>query len=294
MKTSSSYNRSATKSVKIKQLSPALGAEVSGIDLRCEIGEAVFERLYRAWLENNGLLVIRDQVLTHEQHISFSRRFGELDHHVVTQFVPDGYPELYRVSNKEDGLGKYLGNPQAGNHWHTDNSYLDLPAKASLLYAVEVPPVGGDTMFTSMYRAYETLSPVFQKMLSGLQAEHSFEHTLSNFSTFRATDGQIDGTPPVVHPVVATHPETERKAVYVNPGFTAWIIGLRGDESEALLNFLFEHVTQLQFLFRHRWRAHDLVIWNNRCTMHYAVQDFYSQGVRDLYRTTVKGEQVVR
>jgi taurine dioxygenase len=276
--------------LKISQLSPILGAEVTGVDLATGLTEAAFKALYQAWLDHNGILVIRDQDLTHEQHISFSGRIGELDHHVVTQFVPDGYPELYRVSNKEDEDGKYLGNPQAGNHWHTDNSYLNPPAKASLLYAVEIPPVGGDTMFTSMYRAYEALSPALKRTLDGLSAEHLFERALSNFSTFKATDGQIDGTPPVRHPVVNTHPETGQKSLYVNPGFTTRIIGLNADESDFLLQFLFQHATQPQFIYRHRWRAHDLVLWDNRCTMHYAVQDFYGRGVRDLYRTTVKGD----
>ena len=275
--------------LKISQLSPILGAEATGIDLAVGLTDAVFKVLYQAWLDHNGILVIRNQDLTHEQHISFSRQIGELDHHVVTQFVPDDYPELYRVSNKEDEHGKYLGNPQAGNHWHTDNSYLDPPAKASLLHAVEVPPAGGDTMFTSMYRAYEALSPPLKQMLDGLSAEHLFEHALSNFSTFKATERQIGGTPPVRHPVVATHPETGRNSLYVNPGFTTQIIGLNADESEFLLRFLYRHATQPQFIYRHRWRAHDLVMWDNRCTMHYAVQDFYGLGVRDLYRTTVKG-----
>ncbi len=277
--------------LKISQLSPVLGAEATDVKLAAGISGAEFEVLFQAWLDHNGILVIRDQELTHDQHIEFSRRFGELDRHVVTQFVPDGYPELYRVSNQEDEQGRYLGNPQAGNHWHTDNSYLDPPAKASLLHAVEVPPVGGDTMFTSMYRAYESLSPAMREMLSGLSAEHCFEHTLSNFSTFKATDRQIEITPPVRHPVVSTHPDTGRKSLYVNPGFTTRIIGMNADESEALLTFLFTHATQPQFIYRHRWRKHDLVIWDNRCTMHYAVQDFYDQGVRDLYRTTVKGEK---
>ena len=276
--------------LKISQLSPILGAEATGIDLAVGLTDADFKVLYQAWLDHNGILVIRNQDLTHEQHISFSRRIGELDHHVVTQFVPDDYPELYRVSNKEDEHGKYLGNPQAGNHWHTDNSYLDPPAKASLLYAAEVPKVGGDTMFTSMYRAYETLSPALKRMLNDLVAEHRFENALSNFSTFTATGRQIDGTPPVRHPVVATHPETGRRSLYVNPGFTTRIIGLKADESSALLQFLHDHATQPQFIYRHRWQAHDLIMWDNRCTMHYAVQDFYGLGIRDLYRTTVKGD----
>ncbi len=276
--------------LKIGRLSPALGAEATGVGHASEASSAEFEVLFRAWLDHGGILVLRDQDLTHEQHIEFSGRFGELDRHVVTQFVPDGYPELYRVSNKEDGRGNYLGNPQAGNHWHTDNSYLDPPAKASLLRAVEVPPVGGDTMFASMYRAYETLSPALRDLLSGLSAEHCFAHTLANFSTFTATDEQVASTPPVRHPIVSTHPDTGRRSLYVNPGFTTRIVELNAGESEALLAFLYAHATQPRFVYRHRWRRHDLVVWDNRCTMHYAVQDFYGRGVRDFYRTTVKGE----
>tara|TARA_A100001037_G_C15152091_1_gene640028 strand:+ start:6261 stop:7109 length:849 start_codon:yes stop_codon:yes gene_type:complete len=276
--------------LNIQQISPVLGAIATGADLASGITDETFEGLHQAWLEHDGVLVVRGQALSHEQHIEFSRRFGDLDHHVVTQFVPEKYPELYRVSNKPGEGGKYLGNPQAGNHWHTDNSYLDPPAKASLLYAAEVPPVGGDTLFASMYRAYETLSPALRKVLDRLEAEHHFENALSNFSTFKATDRQIDATPPVRHPMVTVHPDTGRKSLYVNPGFTTRIVGMNADESEAILRFLFSHATQPQFIYQHRWQAHDLVIWDNRCTMHYAVQNFYGVGTWDLYRTTVKGD----
>ena len=277
-------------SLNIQQISPVLGAIATGADLAAGITDAMFVSLHRAWLDFNGVLVVRGEALSHEQHIAFSRRFGELDHHVVTQFVPKEHPALYRVSNKVGDGGEFLGNPQAGNHWHTDNSYLNPPAKASLLYAAEVPPVGGDTLFTSMYRAYETLSPALQKVLNGLEAEHHFENALSHFSTFKATDRQIDATPPVRHPVITVHPDTGRKSLYVNPGFTTRIVGMNADESAAILRFLFRHATQPQFIYQHSWRAHDLVIWDNRCTMHYAVQDFYGAGARDLYRTTVKGD----
>ena len=174
-----------------------------------------------------------------------------------------------------------------------DLSYLELPSKASLLYALEVPPSGGDTMLTSMYAAYESLSDKMREMIDGLTAVHDFQHVSRYFPTSGPNDAQTGLTPPVEHPVVRTHPETGRKALFVNPGFTTHIVDLARAESDALLELLFAHATKPEFIYRHRWQLNDVLLWDNRCTMHHAVHDFHGTGDRHMHRTTVLGEPAV-
>ncbi len=274
----------------INSLSPVLGAEVVDLDLSSPISDAEFTELNQAWLDHNGVLVIRDQTLTPDEHIAFSKRLGELEVHVVGQFLLDGYPEIYRVSTKVDDDGRPMGNPESGRYWHSDLSYLERPSKASLLYALELPPSGGDTMLASMYAAYDSLSPTMKGMLDGLTAVHDLGHVGRLFSTGGPNQEQTAKTPPVEHPIVRTHPETGRKALFVNPGFTTHIVQLARSESGALLEFLFAHATKPEFVYRHRWRLNDLLVWDNRCTVHHAVHDFHGTGHRHMHRTTVLGE----
>ena len=277
----------------VNQLSPVLGAEVIGLDLSSPLSDAKFQEINQAWLDHNGVLVIRDQVLTPEAHIAFSKRLGELEEHVVGQFLLDGYPQIYRVSTKVDENGKPMGNPESGRYWHSDLSYMERPAKASILYALEMPPSGGDTMLASMYAAYESLSPTMKQMLDGLMAVHDFRQVNNFFATSGPNQVQTAQTPPVEHPVVRTHPETGRKALFVNPGFTTHIVDQARSESDAVLEFLFAHATEPEFIYRHRWHLNDLLLWDNRCTVHHAIHDFYGTGHRHLHRTTVLGEAVV-
>ncbi len=277
----------------INALSPVLGAEAVGVDLASPMSDAEFAELNRAWLDGDGVLVVRDQTLTPEEHVAFSRRLGELEVHVVGQFLLDGHPEIYRVSSKVDEDGRPMGNPESGRYWHSDLSYLDPPSKASLLYALELPPSGGDTMLAGMYAAYDSLSPSMKGLLEGLTAMHDLGHVGRLFSTGGPSPEQTARTPPVEHPVVRTHPETGRKALFVNPGFTTRIVQLAGPESDALLEFLFAHATKPEFVYRHRWRLRDLLIWDNRCTLHHAVHDFHGTGHRHMHRTTVLGEGVL-
>ena len=274
----------------INSLSPVLGAEVIGLDLSSPISDAEFTELNQAWLDHNGVLVIRNQTLTPDEHIAFSKRLGELEVHVVGQFLLDGYPEIYRVSTKVDDDGRPMGNPESGRYWHSDLSYLERPSKASLLYALELPPSGGDTMLASMYAAYDSLSPTMKGMLEGLTAVHDLGHVGRLFSTGGPNQEQTAKSPPVEHPIVRTHPETGRKALFVNPGFTTYIVQLARSESGALLEFLFAHATRPEFVYRHRWRLNDLLVWDNRCTVHHAVHDFHGTGHRHMHRTTVLGE----
>ncbi len=274
----------------INPLSPTLGAEVVGLDLNEPLSDAVFLEIERAWQDANGVLVFRDQDLAPEAQIAFSRRLGDLEVHVAKRYLLPGHPEIYRVSTKQDANGKAMGNPESGRYWHSDLSYLDPPAKASLLYALEVPPIGGDTMFTNMAAAHDALSEPVRTMLNGLMAVHDYSYVRRMFSPGFGRSADPNQVPPVRHPVVRPHSDTGRKTLFVNPGFTTHIDGLTRQESEAILSFLFDHATRPEFIYRHNWSVGDAVLWDNRSTMHHAVHDFYETGgIRHMHRTTVMG-----
>lgn len=275
---------------RITSLSPVLGAEVVGLDLNEPLSDPVFVELERVWQEANGVLVFRGQDLDPTAQISFSRRLGALEEHVATRYLLPGYPEIYRVSTKKDADGKAMGNPESGRYWHSDLSYLDPPAKASLLYALEVPPIGGDTMFTNMAAAHDALSEPVRTMLDGLMAVHDYSYVRRMFSPGFGRSADPSKVPPVRHPVVRPHADTGRKTLYVNPGFTTHIEGLSRHESDTILELLFDHATRPEFIYRHSWSVGDAVLWDNRSTMHHAVHDFYETGgVRHMHRTTVMG-----
>jgi taurine dioxygenase len=283
--------------MKINRLCPALGGEISGLDVSGALPDETFARLQQAWLEHDGVLVIRDQQLSPQQHIDFSRRFGELfgEHEplqdTVSKYLLPDYPQIYRVSNKTvDGVPQ--GRMRAGNYWHSDVSFRKRPAQASLLYALEIPAIGGDTLFCNMYLAYERLSATLQQFLATLQARHDFAvNTTRGFAHEAIEQQDLHGQNASIHPVVRTHPQTGRKALYVNPGNTSHILGLEPQESAHLLNFLYDHSTRHEHIYRHRWSPRDLLIWDNRCTMHYAIVDYEGLGDRYMHRTTVIGEE---
>jgi taurine dioxygenase len=271
----------------VNRLSAVVGAEMIGLDLSQPIDDARFADIRQAWLDANGVMVFRDQQLTPEQHIAFSRRFGPLEKHVLAKYLLPGHPEIYRVSNKVRD-GEPQGREKAGTYWHSDLSYMRPAALASLLYGIEIPPVGGDTMFCSLYAVWEALSPRMQEVLEGFSAVHDLAYASRGvFRAEQASRDQLEAAPAVEHPVVTTHPETGRKVLFVNPGFTSHIVGLHATESRALLDFLFRHMTQPEFIYRHRWSVRDLVMWDNRCTMHYAIADYDGVGERYMHRTTV-------
>lgn len=283
-------------SIEIRALSDTLGAEVVGVDLSQPLDDETFGRIHAAHLEHL-VLAIRDQNLTPEQQTAFSRRFGELDIHVLDQFLLPGRPEILVLSNKTMN-GKALGFKDAGNYWHSDISYREFPSLGSLLYAHEIPPQGGDTLFANMYAAYQALSAAMKARIDGLEAIHSYTHL---YAQSRDTPGntrpaltkaQMAKIPEVAHPVVRTHPETGRKALYVSQGLTVGIAGMDDEESDALLDELHVHATLPEFVYRHRWRRHDLLFWDNRCTMHLAT-GYDPRYTRHMHRTTVKGDRPV-
>ncbi|AVT13966.1 TauD/TfdA dioxygenase family protein [Paracidovorax avenae] len=270
-----------------------LGAEVLGLDLSRPLGDADFARLHQAHLDHH-VVVFRDQRITPRQHIDFSRRFGPLQIHVLKNFQLADHPEILIVSNIKDANGQPIGLGDAGHYWHSDLSYKERPSLGSLLHAQELPGEGGDTLFADQHAAYDALPAALRRVIGPLRAEHSY---LARYEELRArspwrpalTPAQIAEVAPAVHPVVRTHPETGRRALFVNEHFTTRIVGLPEDESRALLAELFAAAVKPEFVYRHVWQPHDLVFWDNRSVQHLAAGTPDSER-RKLYRTTVEGD----
>jgi len=269
-----------------------LGAEILGIDLAKPLNADDFARVHRAHLDHH-VVVFRDQRISPAEQIAFSRRFGELQIHVLKQFHLAGHPEILIVSNiVEDGQPIGLGD--AGKFWHSDLSYKELPSLGSMLHAQELPEEGGDTLFANMHLAYDTLSAALKRQAEGLQAEHSYTATYAKpkfEGNWRPTltAAQLAEVKAVVHPVVRTHPENGGKALFVSEGFTTHIVGLPEDESRELLAELHAHSVKPEHLYRHQWQPHDLVFWDNRSLLHLAA-GCPNHLRRKLYRTTIQGD----
>lgn len=281
------------QTIEITPFEGALGAEITGLDLSQPLADDDFKRIHRAHLDHH-VLVFRDQRITPEQHITFSRRFGPLQIHVLHQFQLSGHPEILIVSNViEDG--KPIGLGDAGHFWHSDLSYKETPSLGSLLHAQELPAEGGDTLFANMHLAWDTLPQTLRDAVKGRFAEHTYlakYAELQKRSPWRPnlSAEQIAQVKPVVQPIVRTHPETGRKALFVSEHFTTRVIGMPEDESRDLLQALFAHSVREEHLYRHVWREHDLVFWDNRSLMHLAAgtPDHLR---RKMYRTTIEGDK---
>ena len=280
--------RNAAGEIEVIPTGRSLGAEVRGIDLK-ELGEAAFARLMQAW-HQHSVVLIRDQRLSDQQLIAFSRRLGDLDWAPVQEtgrrFV-EGLPEIYIVSNVKVN-GEPIGSLGDGEAvWHTDMSYLDVPPKASMLYALEVPPTGGNTSFCTMYGVYEAL----KDRVAGLKIKHDGTYNSGGYVRQGVTPTDDPATSPgAVHPLVCTHPDTGRPMLYLGRRRNAYLVGLEISESEALLDELWSFVARPEFAWEHAWRVGDLVLWDNRCTMHRR-DAFDPTSRRVMHRTQVKGEQ---
>lgn len=260
-------------SIQITPLTGSVGASVEGVNLNEPVSDAAFEVLHRAFLEY-GVLVYRGQKLQPAAQIAFARRWGKpVQGNPLLKGLSD-FPELAQVTK----IPKETASTEA---WHSDSIYTEVPPKISILSAVVVPR-GGDTMWCNQYLAYERLSPAMQRMLEGLRVR------FTGLRLARMTGS--DAVPSAVHPLVRTHPETRRKALYVGHPDTAHSIeGMTPAESRPLLDFLYEHSTSPDNVYRHMWQEGDVVMWDNRCTMHYAVHD-YGEAERILNRVTLEGE----
>ncbi len=279
-----------TDRIQVVPTGAALAAEVRGVDLR-RIDDSAFAAIHRAWLDHLVLL-FRGQHLDDDDLIAFSRRFGDLDLAPIQEngrrFV-EGHPEIYVVSNViENGVA--IGSLGAGEAvWHTDMSYLDDPPKASMLYAIEVPPTGGNTGFTNMYRAYEELPDALRQRVAGLRLKHDGTYNSGGYvrEGIVATDDPV-ASPGTYHPIVCTHPETGRQCLYLGRRRNAYIEGLSLAELEALLDELWQHATRDELNWYNTWRVGDLVLWDNRCTMHRR-DPFDATTRRIMHRTQMKG-----
>jgi len=273
-------------SLAVRPVSTAVGAEILGLDLADSLSPATIETIRQA-LFAHGVVFFRDQKLTPEQHVSFARRFGEIN---VNRFFKavDGYPMIAEVRKEPEQTGNI------GGGWHTDHTYDQAPAMGSILYAREVPETGGDTLFASMYEAYDALSDGLKQTLAGLQALHSSRHIFGVEAY--AGRGDLKGryvnpeaaTQDAVHPIVVRHPGSGRKALYVNAAFTVRIVGWTDDESRPLLQYLYQHAARPEFSYRFQWREGSLAFWDNRCTWHYALNDYHGHR-RLMHRITVEG-----
>ena len=277
--------------IEVVPTGAALGAEVRGVDLR-DLGDDAFARVLSAWHEH-AVLLFRGQRLDDRALIAFSRRFGELDWAPVQEsgrrFVA-GLPEIYIVSNVIVN-GEPIGSLGAGEAvWHTDMSYLPLPPKASMLYALEVPPLGGDTSFCSMRAVLEALPAPLRSRVRGLRIKHDGTYNSGGYVRSGVVPSDDPRTAPgAIHPLVLRHPDTGQEMLYLGRRRNAYIDGLEPAESEALLDELWRYVERPELSWRHRWRVGDLVLWDNRSTMHRR-DAFPAEARRIMHRTQIKGE----
>jgi taurine dioxygenase len=276
--------------MRLRKLSYALGAEVCGVDVAQPMSESTFGEIYQAFLAH-GILLFRDQDIARSQHIEFSRRFGALDRHdaLPRDRHPD-YPELLMVTNEPKPDGSPSDTQYTGRQWHSDMSFTTAPSLGSLLKSYAVPEVGGDTLFANMVLAYDTLSAGLKRMIADLHGIHlSGTRKLANATTgiVRAEE-QKRINPPVAQPVVRTHPETGRKALYIGEKVKRFD-GMTEEESAPLIDYLVRHATRPEFVYRHPWRKNDILAWDNRCVMHQALGDFDETQLRHMERTTVLG-----
>ena len=271
----------------ITALGPYIGAQVDDVDLSRPLSDAQFEQLYHAMIRHQ-VLFFRNQPVTPAQQRALAARFGDLHIHPVYPHAPD--VEEIIVLDTHDN------NPPDNDNWHTDVTFIDTPPAGAILAAKQLPETGGDTLWASGIAAYNALSEPFKALLSGLQAEHDFKKSFQEFKYRKSEEEHerwkqaVAKNPPLLHPVIRTHPVSGKQALFVNEGFTTRIVGLSEKESDALLNFLFAHITKPEFQVRWRWQQDDLAIWDNRVTQHYANAD-YLPARRIMHRATILGDK---
>ncbi len=270
-------NDAPFETIRVDKLTPIIGAEIGGVDL-ARPSNRQLDEIHRAFAENL-VIFFRDQQLTPQQHLDFGRRFGELHIHPAAPHAP-GHPELMIIhADKESARAN-------GEGWHSDVSCDPEPPLGSILHIRECPPMGGDTLFASMYAAYEALSDRMKAYLDGLVAVHDG----SGYRGLYKGVADKASYPRAEHPVLRTHPVTGRKALYVNAGFTRRILGLPLDESRAILDYLYQHAANPLFQCRFRWQANSVAFWDNRCAQHRAMWDYWPH-TRSGHRVTVKGDR---
>ena len=282
-------------SLSVKRINGSFVGEVEGVDLSEDHDAATIAAIRNALLEHE-ILVFHDQDMTDAEHVRFSQKFGPSEIHTVKQYLLPDFPEIIALANRGEKGTKPVAN--GGAYWHSDITYKARPPMGSILYGLEIPPEGGDTLYCDMAAAYAALPDATKTRIAGLKAVHSY---LPRFMAMRAiddgfqkekfelTEEQKAEVKEVVHPIVRTHPESGRKALFINEGFTVRVEGMGEAEGKALLDELNAHATQDRFIYRHRWRVGDVVFWDNRVTMHKAT-DYDRSYARRMHRTTVQGD----
>ena len=275
--------------IEVKPISGGVGVEVANIDIGDGLSDVAFDAIKAQFVEH-GLVFLHGQNMSPEQHIEFAERFGDIN---VNRFFPKvaGYEKIAAVTKEKHQTANI------GGGWHTDHSYDQIPAMGSILLARETPPVGGDTLFACMYKAYDSLSDGLKKTLEGMNAVHSSRHVFGDQSAYRESLDDVFenadlATQDAVHPVIITHPESGKKALYVNPGFTLHFDGWTAAESKPLLDYLYTHATLMEHTTRFKWAEGSIAIWDNRCTWHYALNDYHGAR-REMHRITLEGVALV-
>jgi taurine dioxygenase len=279
-------------SLTVKPIAPGIGAEIVDVDVNA-LTEREFGRIYQAFLDHL-VLVIRGQKLSIEQFLSYSERFGRPVPHITLKTRHPDYPALTVMGRTSIVPGGNVGNAvlKRGEGWHTDTAFLPQPAKATQLYAIQLPSYGGDTLFANMYAAYEALPPALQHRVDGLRA--TFRCGGKEQATLDLLDEDERNRPPVVHSIVRVHPETGKKALYVNPIHLLGIEGMSAAESDAFLAELFEKMVVPGHEYRHKWQVGDIVIWDNRCAIHSAAGGYPVDEPRIHWRTTIMEDNAHR
>lgn len=281
------------KSLELGPISAPIGVELRGVDLAQAIDDQAFQAIRTAWLRHTILLVRDQSHLRPEDLIAFARRFGELDEHDQPQYCLAGYPEIALVSNVKEG-GRYVGAPKAGRQWHSDAQYLRKPPSASLLWAKEVPPSEGNTCFANMVAAYKALDADRRARIEPLRIKFSRTRAYALYHPERPplSDEEKARLPDVAHPMVRTHPDTGERALYVGgEQHGGTVIGMPEEEGAALLRELRAFATRPRFAYEHRWRVGDLVVWDNRSTMHCALPFDEERYRRMMYRVQIAGNE---
>ena len=272
----------------VTPLSGHTGAEIRGVDLARPVGDADRARLYRAFVERS-VLVFREQQLSPHQLLSAVRLFGEVFPQHNSRFALPDCPLVHYISNQDfypDGK-RYI----PGEGYHTDHSNALCPPKATVLHAVRLPDSGGDTQYVNMHLAYDGLPEAIRHRISGLRAIHVYQSRHSARKMMVLGGADRNSIPDaVIHPIVRTHPESGRKAIYINPIRVEGIVGMADEDALALLAELLDHSTQPQYQYRHKWERGDLVIWDNRCLLHQANGDYDMNQVRYLHRVMLQGD----